>query len=402
MPSQKPPQEQPNFPGDISSTTGILALIDSDPATLGQAGLQKRELHGTRAHLDLTKLTPIEEQNGVSIMGLLEAGSQTVKIVATHGSNGELQTNAIFLAAGDEDVSRKADSKNPMLRAISIQPGEGLSVFGRNRPGAGRLGLGKSTVSQDHFSIELDQEGRLSVQDLNSLNGTRLITRAEPEKRARASRVLSVAKRAGTALVRARTRAKSDRSHAVAQPEKPTAGLPSYYESPPDQMSFEMNLVDSYRQRFPESITILEQALGGIQSVTSELNPNSESGASNMVLKMPAGLTKAELDSMSENARAAAWASAQGVELTADGELPSETQALVEGIYALTGAQVLDLPDGFISKLPTFDYVLRRGVYQGKEIYFEELYRHDGSPDRNKIGFNLAVLGQRSNLIQAG
>lgn len=347
-------------------------------------------------------MAPIEEKNGVALMGLIDAGSRAVKVCATRGPDGELRTDSIFLIPGDEDAHREPDSSNPMLRTVILQPEEEPTVFGRATRGAGRLDLGADTVSKEHFSIKLDQAGLMEVRDLDSFNGTRLITRSQPEEVGRRARVLSAAKRTGMTLLRGgkKPAAAADTSKPTAKPEaeKPTAGLDDVYDLPEDQVSFEMELVDSYRQQFPEAELVLRQALADLQSVTSELNPDSSKGASNLMLKMPDGVSKAELDKMSQTDRSEALAATQGVTLI-DGKLPPETQAVMEGLYGLTGATLLNTRDDPLNDRPAFDYVLRRGTYHGREIYFQELYIKNNARSRGGVVFTASILGERSEAL---
>jgi hypothetical protein len=332
-------------------------------------------------------------------MGLIDAGSQAIKVCAVRGANGEIGTKSILLIPADEDPHRSHDSGNPMLSVVPIEPKEEPTVFGRHTRGAGRLGLGVDTVSREHFSVELDQAGVVKIQDLDSFNGTKLITRAQLEGSGRRSRMLSVAKRAGITLLGGKKSAADTSKHPIKrEAEKPTAGLAGIYDMPEDQVGFEMELVDRYRRQFPDAELVLTQALADLQSVTSELNPNSDKGASNLMLKMPDGLSKAELYKMSESERSEALVATQGVTLIAD-ELPPETRAVMEGLYGLTGATIVNTPDDPLNDRPNFDYVLRRGTYHGREIYFQELFIKNNARSRAGVVFTASILGNRSQAL---
>ncbi|HZL07934.1 MAG TPA: FHA domain-containing protein, partial [Candidatus Dormibacteraeota bacterium] len=385
---------------DLSSNQAVLALFNRDPAALGQAGLQRQLLGSEPFPLNIAQMTPIHEESGVALMGLIDAGSQATKLCAIRGPEGELRTDSILLIPADEDAHQAPDNANPMLRAVIIEPKAGPTVLGRDTRGAGRLGLGVDTVSRKHFSIELDQAGIVKIQDLNSFNGTKLITRPQPEEGGRRSRMLSAAKRAGMTLLGGGKRSADVASKQPAKPEseKPTAGLDPVYDRPADQVAFEMELVDNYRQQFPEAELILRQALADLQSVTSELNPDSDKGASNLMLKMPDGISKAELDAMSEIDRSEALVSTQGVTLI-DDNLPPETRAVMDGLYGLTGATEVNTRDDPLNDRPAFDYVLRRGMYHGKEIYFQELYIRNNARSRGGVMFTASIVGKRSQAL---
>jgi len=399
MSSQASPQEQPGSSLDLSSNEAVLALFDSDPVVLGQAGLQRQLLGGEPFPLDIARMTPIHEEHGIALMGLVDAGSQAIKLCAVRGPEGELRADSILLIPADEGAHREPDSGKPMLRAVIVEPKEEPTIFGRRTRGAGRLGLGVDTVSREHFSIGLDQAGLVKIQDLDSFNGTKLITHAQPGEGGRRSRVLSAAKRAGVTLLGGGNKSAPDTSKHPTKPEseKPTAGLAAVYDMPADQVGSEMDLVDSYRRQFPESELVMQQALASLQSVTSELSPDSDRGASNLILKMPDGLSQAELDEMSELERSEALATTQGATLI-DDRLPPETQALMESLYALTGATVLNKHDP-LNDRPAFGYVLRHGMYHGQEVYFEELYIKHNPRGRGGVTFTAAILGARTNVL---
>lgn len=347
---------------NLADTPGILALVDSDQAFLEQVGLRRQDLAHGPAKLDLAALEPIEEKRGVAIMGLIDAGSGAVKVCTFRGSDGKLLTDTMFLAAGDEDPFQEADENGHNIKKVFMSSQDGPRIFGRNQPGAEFLDLDINTVSSKHFSIGFGKKGKLTIEDLNSTNGTKLITRTQPETgNGRSERILQAAKRAGRSLVGRQKPEKPDAKPEHIKPEQAMAGLALDYETPESQIDFEVQLLRDYKRRFPKSRDLLSYALKDIDELTV---------VSSLMLKMPQELSEAGDTTHDVGLRSRALISTYRVTLV-DGKLPADTHALLEGIYGLTGAKVIRKSQ---SEAGNSGHIWRQGQYHGKDLQITENY----------------------------
>jgi hypothetical protein len=181
-------------------------------------------------------------------------------------------------------------------------------------------------------------------------------------------------------------------THETPSPSQPFA---NHYPRPQDQIAFEFQLRDEFAASFPESTPVMEEALADVQRFSginipkyklkeaiSEDAPDTDnlvdemgyltigtSGYSRLTLKMPVSHTDEQISQMTDLERAEASQTHEGMYIV--GDIPPETSALLNGLYGLTGAEVVrdDRKAG-----ETEGTVLRRGEYQGTPVYFSEDY----------------------------
>jgi hypothetical protein len=164
------------------------------------------------------------------------------------------------------------------------------------------------------------------------------------------------------------------------------------YVAPENQASFEASLLNNFWLNHPNSMPVLEEALGDIHryvgvgkpkygfveaiSDNAQANPGnlgansySDHGFSRLMLTMPAHYSDEQIANMSEDERLETSKSGGGNFIM--GDLPTETVDMLNGIYGLIGAQTIrnDRATGEPSGT-----VLRLGVYQGTPVYIAEEY----------------------------
>lgn len=275
-------------------------------------------------------------------------------------------------------------------------------------------------VSRSHFRVGI-HEGKLAIQDLDSTNGTKLITGRSTEKEAKQPhsehRFGLKALRRRVASVKAPTANQIDPlanfelwapksadikavilNENVAEPKNSRNDHEHLdIKLPEDPLKFEIELTDQFGRQFPESAALMHEALDDLRRFSGfdipkyQISPkgvhgdeveglNDENGYltsggkqpiySMLTLQMPKkARTKEEIARMTDAEKAAADQTDDGAYVL--GELPEETKALLSGIYELTGAQIIrdDRVDG-----EQTGTVLRMGKYQGQDIFIAEDY----------------------------
>lgn len=194
----------------------------------------------------------------------------------------------------------------------------------------------------------------------------------------------------------------------------PSSFLPAY-ELPVDQMSFEDNLRREFTMAYPDFVPLFDVAVSDIQravgfgvpkyKISSEdtlraimedqvdENGYFMSGVVNfskLQITIPTRPTDEEIAAMSAAERLRIGLTWDG--MTVAGGLSAASKKLIEGIYQLTGAQVVR--DDRTFQLRTAE-VVRRGSYMGEEVYFSENY-DDNSPVYGTSTFSLFVLNAKT------
>jgi hypothetical protein len=159
---------------DIVGKTGI------DHEILDQTSLRINDLSEHSAIIDVNQAVDID---GNGLVGILEVGDTALKIYGSK-EDGKFVPGTFFISAGNYDPNPPEEefdwAKKMQFSLIGV--GE-EQVFGRTTPGANRFGIDEDPlVSRNHFSVKVSQEGSLIVTDLESTNGTALITGENQER----------------------------------------------------------------------------------------------------------------------------------------------------------------------------------------------------------------------------
>lgn len=195
------------------------------------------------------------------------------------------------------------------------------------------------------------------------------------------------------------------------------------YALPDDQLRSELDILADYEARFPAAVPVLQRALRDLGCFAGDGSPvfriaaeqvtearaigivveqnylrqqdNTASGFAMVALQAPVRRTRESYDALSEAGKYAAQVGDSG--LVVVGNLPPEARALVEGLYALTGASVVR--DGR-QEGDDPGSILRRGAYHGSTIYFSEEYDDAGSYLPSLSTFKLLLLTEVSAASQ--
>lgn len=160
------------------------------------------------------------------------------------------------------------------------------------------------------------------------------------------------------------------------------------YPLPDDQLSAEFQFVDDFSRSFPESTDLLHIGLGDVQRAAGIGIPKYKIESPSVPMAQALGHSDqgGMLPSSTPSQFAKLRLHLPRDEATADntqdgwlvvGEMPPESRALVDGIYALVGAKRIadGLAEGEIYT------IMRQGKYQDASIYFEEKYDHRSNGD---------------------
>lgn len=362
-------EPKPTYPDPLTADT-MRSFFHDGVEVLHQAGLKRYDLQSRPKTFDLQDVVPIEAQGERALVGILDAGLNTldgnvpITIFGFLSPDGKMSTDSLLVANGDSYFDEPSkDTPNERLIPVFIHAGEAPKILGRSQPSAKQLGLDDDKISRRQFSIALDESGQVHIEDLGSTNGTTLIMRDQPEKTTpRRRRALELVKRVGSVGTKA-IEPKIKEGRPVTHVERVD------YEFPYDQTQEEFELVHSYSKRSRVEQILLTQALGSLVDFAKRLDgeedhPRSFLRGTPLVLQAPVSV-----DSHRQGRRG----SARKVELT-DGEIPTTTKVVLEDIYRLTGSKVIREHgiEGGSSYV-----VCRKGVYGGYQIFLTELYRVD-------------------------
>lgn len=151
----------------------VAEQVGIDPSALQQENLRVQNAAERPVVIDVNTAAEIDDQG---LLGIVEVGNSPVKIYG-YKEDGRLVPGVFTLAAGD--YREPAAGEEHWARNIQLYPlSTGDSVaFGRTAKTAKVLGLEKDTlVSRNHFSATVTPEGKLVIADLESTNGTSVIT----------------------------------------------------------------------------------------------------------------------------------------------------------------------------------------------------------------------------------
>ncbi len=141
--------------------------------TLASQQLIVHDLAKAPVELLSERLADIEgKQGGTALIGVIEAGANALRVYS-HYEDGK---TAILIAAQQFDHKAGMDGKRAKIQIALLKPGEPMTIGRGDTLMAKRLDVSKDTkMSRNHFSIEATESG-VKIQDLKSLNGTKLIT----------------------------------------------------------------------------------------------------------------------------------------------------------------------------------------------------------------------------------
>ncbi len=130
--------------------------------------------------LALSELEPLNiYENGTQLLGVMDIGGVEVSIL--NHKDEVAGKDFLFLASNMYDPSEEAtDNALPVNKIpVLISEGKALNLGRGNSAIAARLGFNEH-VSREHLSVSVE-DGVLSVVDLNSTNGTSIITQPKAE-----------------------------------------------------------------------------------------------------------------------------------------------------------------------------------------------------------------------------
>lgn len=179
--------QQPN----ARSPEEILAEIGVNPKILAAHGITLERGADLRqagpTTLDPHNAVDLDGNGLIAVVNVAETPNTPGTLVKVYGiKNAQGQFNPNVVVLGGINTAPHHDSKNNVAAAfgfVSLSKNQGLTQFGRELPGANRLGLaGNPRVSRVHFSVMPTESGFI-LNDSGSLNGTTVITgqRAELE-----------------------------------------------------------------------------------------------------------------------------------------------------------------------------------------------------------------------------
>ncbi|HSW80224.1 MAG TPA: FHA domain-containing protein [Candidatus Saccharimonadales bacterium] len=169
-----PAYEQPLYGGYVSPGMQADAMIGMSNHELAQQNLWSYQVEsGGASVIDLQNAQDIEGPSGHGLVGTLVLGDRAaVKVYAEQLSDSRgFHQEFVLLTHADYDPTNVDDQRYVILRNNHHTP----STLGREQRSAHRLGLTDMDISRRHLQIWLS-DGRLNVTDLESANGTRLIS----------------------------------------------------------------------------------------------------------------------------------------------------------------------------------------------------------------------------------
>ncbi|MEO8104789.1 MAG: FHA domain-containing protein [Candidatus Saccharibacteria bacterium] len=175
-----------------------LQSVNTRPGKLAVERLSAQDLSQNPLEIDITGLSLIDEQTGLA--GIIDAGGVPIKIYVLKDDHGNVVPDWVMFTDAGFDDQEEASHDNVKLNIVSLTAEKGTVNFGRNESGAGRLGLNDSKVSRHHFSASIS-EGILRLGDLDSSNGTSVITSSEKFKNEQEYRLGRHLGRAATAEI---------------------------------------------------------------------------------------------------------------------------------------------------------------------------------------------------------
>jgi hypothetical protein len=192
------------------------------------------------------------------------------------------------------------------------------------------------------------------------------------------------------------------------------------YPTPSDQFAIELELIDNFKQRFPEEVQLLIEVLNDVKryigigipkyGLAPEALPDAkergiidelgllksqsqpiEFGISKLTLVLPKESNAEEIPKLSKLDKAKAYADEDGV--TVVGPAPDYTQVLLAGVYKLCGAKTILEDTWQADTQGRSKEVLRQGEYQGVPVYFLETHRQAAPYYGDQTTLNVAVIG---------
>lgn len=162
-------------------------VLEQDRAYFAQHGMAAHNLTPRRlAVLDLSNLKPLEARNGRALFAVLDAAGTAVQIYGAVGESGRYEGGPLALARADMNIYEDKDVHGRTIAAgdegvrwpaVFLPTGRAPEVFGRAQLNAAALGLEDELVSRQHFGITHLASAKLRIEDFDSANGTRVITR---------------------------------------------------------------------------------------------------------------------------------------------------------------------------------------------------------------------------------
>jgi hypothetical protein len=126
----------------------------------------------------------LEEESNVTLAVVDLGGAMPLRITGLRQPDGSIDKNILFIG---QDTSEEVNTEHAQQRVPVVIMNGREAELGRKTPGSGRLGLNSvDTVSGKHLKIGY-VDGIVTVTDLRSANGTRLLigsenTQTVPEK----------------------------------------------------------------------------------------------------------------------------------------------------------------------------------------------------------------------------
>ncbi len=171
---------------ELAPQTFDLRRVNARPELLAPEQLSVQDLGQNPLEIDITNMPLIDEQTGLA--GIIDAGGVPIKLYVFKDDHGNVVPDWVMLTDAGFDDQEEASHDNVKLPLVSLTADKGTVNFGRQESGAGRLGLDDSKVSRRHFSASIS-EGILRLSDLESSNGTSVVTSAETNRSQRANKL---------------------------------------------------------------------------------------------------------------------------------------------------------------------------------------------------------------------
>jgi hypothetical protein len=152
---------------DIAEKTGL------DAEVLKNEDLRVHDLKEGSYVLDVTQAGDID---GNGLVGLVQMGDSAVRIYG-YKEDGKFVPGAFTLLPGNyEEPPEEERDWARKITVVSLPEGQ-TTIIGRSTPAGDRLGLKEDTlISRNHFSAEVTPDGKLILNDLESTNGTSVVT----------------------------------------------------------------------------------------------------------------------------------------------------------------------------------------------------------------------------------
>lgn len=184
--------------------------------------------------------------------------------------------------------------------------------------------------------------------------------------------------------------------------------FPAEYQLPENQVQAELQFRDTYVARFPEYANLLYSNIQQLQRqagivipkddvgfVGYDYGPVSPNGSRTLMISNRLQVSSEELEGMSISDQQVVAVSRDGTRVV---DMPDPTRAMVDGMYALTGATVIR--DERLEGLQKGS-VIRKGTYMDTPVYFSEDY-DDALPwAGNRPVFALRLIGSSLGELSA-